>query len=162
MFDEARQTYADVRFAQSKGANNLSIGDKSGKQVYLWDTTANVGIVWGYPMDHNIAASNVFYADHTVGMGGGMRYFDSPDPGLAEYGHGFFFFTTAAAAEYYFLQGHLEAGKKYLDWMLDNANSYGLMPEHISPDGLQCSPASPLSWCSAEFAAAVLLWSQKQ
>jgi hypothetical protein len=48
MFDEARQTYADVRFAQSKGANNLSIGDKSGKQVYLWDTTANVGIVWGY------------------------------------------------------------------------------------------------------------------
>jgi GH15 family glucan-1,4-alpha-glucosidase len=162
MFDETRQTYADVRFAASKGANNQSIGDKSGKKVYLWDTTANVGIIWGFSNHHDIAASNVFYANHTVGMGGGMRYFDSPEARLAEYGHGFFFFTTAAAAEYEFLQRHNGAGKKFLDWMLRNANSYGLMPEHISPDGLHCSPATPLSWCSAEFAAAVLLCSQTQ
>jgi GH15 family glucan-1,4-alpha-glucosidase len=162
MFDETRQTYTDVRFAQTKGANNQSIGDKSGKKVYLWDTTANVGIIWGFPNHHHIEASNIFYANHTVGMGDGMRYFDSPDPGLAEYGHGFFFFTTAAAAEYQFLQRHVDTGRKFLDWMLRNANSYGLMPEHISPDGLHCSPATPLSWCSAEFAAAVLLYSQMQ
>ncbi|MBV8817711.1 MAG: hypothetical protein JO022_05085 [Acidobacteriaceae bacterium] len=160
MFDETRQTYADVRFAQTKGANNQSIGDKSGKKAYLWDTTANVGVIWGYPNHREIELSNVFYDKNTVGMGGGMRYFDSPDPGLAGYGHGFFFFTTAAAAEYQLLQGKIERGKSFLDWMLRNPNSYGLMPEHISPDGMQCSPASPLSWCSAEFAAAVLLFSQ--
>ena len=160
MFDETRQTYADVRFAQTKGANNQSIGDKSGKKAYLWDTTANVGVIWGYPNHREIELSNVFYDKNTVEMGGGMRYFDSPDKGLAEYGHGFFFFTTAAAAEYQLLQGKIERGKSFLDWMLRNPNSYGLMPEHISPDGMQCSPASPLSWCSAEFAAAVLLFSQ--
>lgn len=160
MFDDTRQTYADVRFAQTKGAKNQSIGDKSGKKVYLWDTTANVGIIWGYPNHREIELSNVFYDKNTTGMGGAMRYFDSPDPGLAGYGHGFFFFTTAAAAEYQLLQGKVEAGKGFLDWMVRNANSYGLMPEHISPDGSQCSPASPLSWCSAEFAAAVLLLSQ--
>jgi GH15 family glucan-1,4-alpha-glucosidase len=160
IFDNNRQTYADVRFAPTKGANNQSIGDKSGKKVYLWDTTANVGIIWGYPDHRDIELSNVFYRNNTVGMGGGMRYFDSPDPGLAEYGHGFFFFTTAAAAEYEFLRGNVDAGRKFLDWMVRNANCYGLMPEHISPDGLHCSPASPLSWCSAEFAATVLLFSQ--
>jgi GH15 family glucan-1,4-alpha-glucosidase len=162
MFDPIRQTYADVRFAESKGANNVSIADKSGKKVYLWDTTANVGIIWGYPNHREIELSNAFYAKNTVAPGGGMRYFDSTDPALAEYGHGIFFFTSAAAAEYQFLQGNVAAGKRFLDWMLRNANSYGLMPEHISPNGSRCSPASPLSWCSAEFAAAVLFWSQLQ
>lgn len=160
MFDRTRKTYADVRFAESKGANNQSIGDKSGQKVYLWDTTANVGILWGYPNHRESAESNAFYDSHTVGLGGGMRYFDSTNPGLAGYGHGFFFFTTAAAAEYHFLDGDAAKGEKFLNWMLRNANSYGLMPEHISPDGLQCSPASPLSWCCAEFAIAVLLFSQ--
>lgn len=160
MFDSTRQTYADVRFAQSKGANNQSIGNKSGQKLYLWDTTANVGIIWGYANHHEMELTNDFYAKNTVKLDGGMQYFDSTDPGLAEYGHGVFFFTTAAAAEYQLLQGNASAGKGFLDWMLRNANSYGLMPEHISPDGQHCSPASPLSWCSAEFAAAVLLWSQ--
>lgn len=160
MFDPTRQTYADVRFAQSKGANNQSIGNKSGQRLYLWDTTANVGIIWGYPNHHEMELTNDFYTKNTVKLDGGMQYFDSSDPGLAEYGHGVFFFTTAAAAEYQLLQGNATAGKGFLDWMLRNANSYGLMPEHISPDGQHCSPASPLSWCSAEFAAAVLLWSQ--
>jgi hypothetical protein len=34
------------------------------------------------------------------------------------------------------------------------------MPERIFLDESDCSPASPLSWCSAEFAAALLLWSR--
>jgi GH15 family glucan-1,4-alpha-glucosidase len=89
-----------------------------------------------------------------------MQYFDSPDPGLASYGHGVFFFTTAAAAQYESLYGRSSTAKSFIDWMMRNANSYGLMPEHILPDGSDCSPASPLSWCSAEFAAALLLWSQ--
>ena len=160
MFDQAQQTYADVRFAQTKGANNQSLTDKSGKKVYLWDTTANVGVIWGYPNHREIELSNAFYAKHTVALDGGMRYFDSTDPGLAEYGHGVFFFTTAAAAEYQFLHGDAMAGQNFVDWMLRNANAYGLMPEHINPDGLDCSPASPLSWCGAEFAMALLLWSR--
>ncbi len=160
MFDGSRQTYADVRFTGSKGADNRSIAGKSGQKVYLWDTTANVGVIWGYPDHRQIQLSNAFYQKNTIGLGGGMRYFDSSNPGLAGYGHGFFFFTTAVAAEYQFLHGDPAAGKDFVDWMLRNANSYGLMPEHINPDGKDCSPASPLSWCSAEFAIAVLLCSQ--
>jgi GH15 family glucan-1,4-alpha-glucosidase len=106
--------------------------------------------------------SNVFYKNNTVKLGGGMEYFDSPDPGLASYGHGVFFFTTAAAAEYETLRGQKSAAQGYIDWMMRNGNSYGLMPEHISPDGAEVSPASPLSWCSAEFAAALLLQSERQ
>ncbi len=160
MFDKTRQTYADVRFTGVKGKNGESLTDRSGEKTYLWDTTANVGLIWGYPNHRDIELSNVFYAKNTVKLGGGMQYFDSPDPGLAAYGHGVFFFTTAAASEYQSLYGNKTTAKSFIDWMMRNANSYGLMPEHINPDGSDCSPASPLSWCGAEFAAALLLWSQ--
>jgi GH15 family glucan-1,4-alpha-glucosidase len=158
MFDPARQTYGDVRFTGVKGPNGESLPG-AGQKLYLWDTTANVGVIWGYPNHRELELSNVFYKNNTVKLGGGMQYFDSPDPGLASYGHGVFFFTTAAAAEYETLRGQKSAAQGYIDWMMRNGNSYGLMPEHISPDGTEVSPASPLSWCSAEFAAALLLWS---
>ncbi len=159
MFDKTRQTYADVRFTDVKGANGVSPTNQSGKEIYLWDTTANVGVIWGYPNHREIDLSNAFYAKNTVKLGGGMQYFDSPDPGLASYGHGVFFFTTAAASEYESLYGKASKAKGFIDWMIRNSNSYGLMPEHILPDDSDCSPASPLSWCCAEFAAALLLWS---
>ena len=104
--------------------------------------------------------SNAFYRKNTVKLEGGMQYFDTPDAGLAEYGHDVFFFTTAAAAQYELIYGSKSAGKGFIDWMLRNANVYGLMPERIRQNGLDCSPASPLSWCCAEFAAALLLWNQ--
>jgi GH15 family glucan-1,4-alpha-glucosidase len=158
MFDPARQTYGDVRFTGVKGPNGESLPGQ-GQKLYLWDTTADVGVIWGYPNHRELELSNVFYKNNTVKLAGGMQYFDSPDPGLAGYGHGVFFFTTAAAAEYEMLRGQKSAAQDYIDWMMRNGNSYGLMPEHISPDGAEVSPASPLSWCSAEFAAALLLWS---
>ena len=160
MFDQSRQTYADVRFTGQKSAGGVSLNEQSGQKTYLWDTTANVGVIWGYPNHREIVLSNVFYDRNTVKLGGGMQYFDSPDPGLAGYGHGVFFFTTADAAEYQTLYGKKSAARNLIGWMLRNANSYGLMPEHISPDGKELSPASPLSWCSAEFAAALLLWNR--
>jgi GH15 family glucan-1,4-alpha-glucosidase len=160
MFDESRQTYADVRSIGKKGKHGESIAGEPGEKTYLWDTTANVGAIWGYPNHRALQLSNVFYDRNTVKLGGGMQYFDSPDPGLADYGHADFFFTTAAAAQYQSMYGDNSKAKQFLDWMLANANCYGLMPERILPDGSDCSPASPLSWCCAEFAAALLLWSQ--
>ncbi len=160
MFDKSRQTYADVRFTDRKGANGESLTGQYGQQTFLWDTTANVGAIWGYPNHHALELSNAFYAKNTVKLGGGMQYFDSPDPGLAAYGHDVFFFTTAAAAQYEAMYGNKSTAKRFIDWMLRNANSYGLMPERIFLNESDCSPASPLSWCSAEFAAALLRWNQ--
>lgn len=160
VFDTTRQTYADVRFTGTKGKNGVSLTEQTGQKTYLWDTTANVGAIWGYPHNHELELSNVFYDKNTVKLGGGMQYFDAPDAGLASYGHGVFFFTTAAAAEYQTMYGKKSKAQGFLDWMIRNANAYGLMPEHISPDGKEVSPASPLSWCAAEFAAAMLLWSE--
>jgi GH15 family glucan-1,4-alpha-glucosidase len=160
MFDTSRQTYADVRFTGKKGPNGESLTGQSREKMYLWDTTANVGVIWGYPNHREMELSNLFYETNTVKLGGGMQYFDSPDAGLAEYGHAVFFFTTAAASQYQSFRGNKGAAKSFLDWMYRNGNSYGLMPERIFLDDSDCSPASPLSWCSAEFAAALLLWSR--
>ncbi len=160
MFDATRQTYADLRSASKKGEHGESIAGQPEEKTYLWDTTANVGLLWGYPNHRAVELSNAFYEKNTVKLDGGMQYFDTPDPGLAGYGHDVFFFTTAAAAQYQSLYGTRPAAKGFVDWMLRNANSYGLMPERIYLDGKDCSPASPLSWCCAEFAAAVLLLSR--
>ena len=156
MFDPSRQTYADVRFTGKKGPNGESLPGQAGQKTYLWDTTANVGVIWGYPKHREIELSNIFYEKNTVKLGGGMQYFDTTDAGLAEYGHAVFFFTTAYASQYQSLYGDRTKAKAFIDWMLRNANSYGLMPERILPDDSDCSPATPLSWCSAEFAAALL------
>ena len=160
MFDQSRQTYADVRFTGKKGPNGESLPGQPSDKTYLWDTSANFGAVWGYPKHRELELSNLFYAKNTVKLDGGMQYFDTTDPGLAEYGHAVFFFTTAAASQYQSLYGDKAAAKSFIDWMLRNANSYGLMPEHINLDGSDASAASPLSWCSAEFASALLAWSK--
>ncbi len=129
MFDQSRRTYADVRFTAKKGPHGESLPGQPGEKTYLWDTSANFGVIWGYPNHREIELSNRFYAMNTVKLNGGMQYFDTTDPGLADLGHAVFFFTTAA-------------------------------PERIYLDDSDVSPASPLSWCSAEFASAVLAWSR--
>jgi len=161
MFDPSRQTYADVRFTSKKGPNGESLPGQPNDKTYLWDTSANFGVIWGYSKHREIELSNLFYLKNTVKLDGGMQYFDTTDPGLAEYGHAVFFFTTAAASQYQSLYGDKARAKSFIDWMLRNANSYGLMPERINLDGSDVSPASPLSWCSAEFTSALLAWSRR-
>jgi len=158
MFDAVRKTYVDVRFAGGKGVHSQDLMKHTGKRVLLWDTSTNFGPLWGYPDHLDLKQSNQFYAAHCVKLGGGMQYFDAPDPGLAGYGHDVFLFTTAAAAQYQARFGDPARARRHIDWMLENANVYGLMPERIYLDGSDCSPASPLSWCSAEFVAALLEW----
>jgi GH15 family glucan-1,4-alpha-glucosidase len=58
------------------------------------------------------------------------------------------------------LFGNPKVAKQNIDWMINNSNSYGLMPERIYLNNSDCSPASPLSWCSAEFSAALLYYSK--
>ena len=158
MFDKERSTYADVHFAGSKSIDNRSLAQTSGEALYLWDTSANFGVLWGYPDHPRIQQSNAFYAQHCVKEAGAMQYFDAPDAGLAGYGHDLFFFTTSAAAQYQAKYGDPVRAKLHIDWMMNNANLYGLMPERIYLNGSGCSQASPLSWCCAEFAAALLEW----
>ncbi len=158
MFDEQRGTYADVRFAGRKDTGDRSFAKTGGEALYLWDTSANFGALWGYPDHQRLQDSNRLYAGHCVKQDGGMQYFDAPDPGLSGYGHDLFLFTTAAAAQYHARFGDPVRARVHIDWMLHNANVYGLMPERIYLNGSGCSQASPLSWCCAEFAAALLEW----
>ena len=156
MFDSSRGTYADVRFAGGKASGQRSVSGAAGEKLYLWDTSANFAILWGYPDHAEMRQSNDFYSRHCVKDDGGLQYFDSPDPGLAGYGHDLFFFTTAAAAQVHASGGDAEQARRHVDWMLRNLNLYGLAPERIYLNGSGCSQASPLSWCCAELAAALL------
>jgi GH15 family glucan-1,4-alpha-glucosidase len=45
IFDNKRKTYADVRFAAKKNKDNSSVQDAYGDTLYLWDTSANFGIL---------------------------------------------------------------------------------------------------------------------
>lgn len=161
MFDRKRMAYTAVRFHGIKAEDNRSISSPAADTLYLWDTSVNFGVLWGYPDHLELVRTNEFLEQNTVILGGGVQYFEAKDnAGLSAYGNDAFFFTTAAAAQYYARGGKPEPAKKHIDWMIRNANVYGLMPERIYRDESDCSPASPLSWCCGEFAAAVLAWSR--
>lgn len=161
MFDPTIQSYADFRFIGKKIKNNVSYSGIGKDTIFLWDSSVNFGILWGYPNHAEIVKTNKFISENTVKLNGGVQYFDSPDAGLANYGNDVFFFTTSAAAQYHSLYGDKQVAKKHIDWMINNSNIYGLMPERIYLNESDCSPASPLSWCSAEFALALLLYSNQ-
>jgi GH15 family glucan-1,4-alpha-glucosidase len=156
MFDKTRNTYTDVRFAGNKNTDNSSLQNTVGDTLYLWDTSSIFGILWGYPNHKMMQQTNDFYATNTVKYGGGVQYFNAPDQGLASYGNDMFFFTTAARAQYLALNNNIAESQKHIDWMIDNSNIYGLMPERIYLNNQDCSDASPLSWCCAEFTAALI------
>lgn len=162
LFDTKRNAYVALRFHGIKAEGNVSITKPSTDTLYLWDTTLNYGVLWGYPNTPNIMLSNKFYQDSAVALGGGVQYFEATDNGwLTAYGRDAFFFPSAASAQYYALHGDPSVAKRHIDWMIRNSNTYGLMPERIYLNESDCSSASPLSWCGAEFAAAVLVWSER-
>lgn len=162
MIDPFRKCYTAVRYHAIKGEDNRSISDKSGKKLFLWDTSDYFGILWGYPDHAEFKISNNYMKTYNVGDNGGMKYFEAFDNAwLSAYGGDLFFFTTAASSEYNSLYGSPIYAKRAVDWMISNSNSYGLMPERIYSNLTDCSDASPLSWCNAEFAEAVLLISSK-
>jgi len=156
MFDKKRNTYADVRFAGNKNADNSSLQNTIGDTLYLWDTSSIFGILWGYPNHKAMRQTNDFYKNNTVKYNGGVQYFTAPTQGLAAYGNDMFFFTTAARAQYLAMNNNITESKKHIGWMIKNSNIYGLMPERIYLNNLDCSDASPLSWCCAEFATSLL------
>ncbi len=161
MYDKNRKTYAAVRFHGVKAGDNSSIITPTKDTLYLWDTSLYFGILWGYPNHDEMENTVNFIEQNCVKLNGGVQYFEAKDNAwLSEYGGDLFFFTTAASAEYESLYGKLSVAHKYINWMIEYSNIYGLMPERIIHNGADCSEASPLSWCNAEFAAAVLTYSQ--
>ncbi len=125
---------------------------------YSYNTSANFGYAWGCRRPEILdwlRNSNLYYNDHAVKLNGGMQYFDADG-----YGHDLFGFTTAAAAQFQAYEGDEKSYRRHLNWLMDHANIYGLMPERIyyppkdERDGV--AEASPLTWCSAEFVLALL------
>ncbi len=144
MFDKSIKSYIDLRPKEELNSR------------FLWDTSVNFGIVWDYNINEHLLQTNEFIWNNCRKLGYGIQYFDSPNEGLAAYGHDLFFFTTSAAAQYHCRVNDKEKYFLLINWMMENSNSYRLMPERIYLSGEDCSPASPLSWCCAEFVNALL------
>ncbi len=127
----------------------LLADERDGSLAY--DTSMLFGPAWGYPADPRLDSSLAWILDNATAHGGGVRYFD----GMG-YGQDLFFFTTSAASEYASLLGDRVTAEQLLDWMAAFSNRYGLAPERVYADGSGAAEASPLSWCAAEVAVAVL------
>lgn len=134
LYDKNRHAYMDKR-----------------NGIFMWNTSTNFGVLWGFPNTPELVSTNDWYLANTQKLGGGMQYFDAQG-----YGHDVFFFNTAAAAQYQAIYGNSVEYRKMANWMLNHLNIYGLTPERIYLDESGASPASPLSWCMGEFALALL------
>ncbi len=162
LFDTKRNALCALRFHGVKAEGNYSISTASNDTLFLWDTSLNFGILWGYPNNLLVTQTNEFIEDSTSKQNGGIQYFEALDNAwLSNYGGDVFFFTTAAASQYQSLYGKLSLAKQHIDWMIKNSNTYNLMPERIYLNESDCSEASPLSWCNAEFAASIYVFSKK-
>ena len=116
-----------------------------------YDTSMLFGPAWGFPANPMLDSSLAWFLDSATAHGGGVRYFE----GMG-YGQDLFYFTTSASAQYAAATGELESADHLLDWMLAFTNRYGLAPERVYADGSGGAEATPLSWCAAELAVAVL------
>ncbi|MBI2417681.1 MAG: hypothetical protein HYV28_07220 [Ignavibacteriales bacterium] len=155
-----KNTYSAVRFHGLKD-DNKSLTEQSGAKLYLWDGTMQFGALWGYPIHPMLQSTIQFYEENIIKPEGGMQYFEALDNGgLSSYGGDLFFFSTAALSQYYSLYVSKEKALHHIKWMINNANIYGLMPERIYLNYSDCSDASPLTWCNAEFAAAIYTYLQ--
>jgi GH15 family glucan-1,4-alpha-glucosidase len=125
----------------------------------MWDVTTQFAALWGFPDYPMLSSSIEFFEKNCVKLDGGFQYFEAMDPGISGYGGDVFFFTTASMAQYYCLTKTPAKALPLIRWMVKNSNCYGLMPERIYLDNSDCSDASPLSWCNAEFALAVYQYS---
>lgn len=162
LFDVKRNALCALRFHGVKAESNYSISTPAKDTIFLWDTSLNFGILWGFPNNLLVAETNKFIEDSTSKQNGGIQYFEALDNAwLSNYGGDVFFFTTAAASQYQSIYGNISLAKKHIDWMIKNSNVYGLMPERIYLNESDCSEASPLSWCNAEFAASIYVFSKK-
>jgi GH15 family glucan-1,4-alpha-glucosidase len=154
-FDKKDSALKAIRFHGNKSADNRSITSESQSRLFMWDGTMQFGVLWGYPEDAMLRSTIDFYSRNLIKNGGGMQYFQALDPGLAGYGGDCFFFNTASFSQYFSLTKQKEKAYPLINWMCSNSNIYGLMPERIYLNQTDCSDASPLSWCNAEFALAV-------
>jgi len=116
-----------------------------------YDTSMMFGPAWGFPAGAVLDSSLAWILAEATAHGGGVRYFEGMD-----YGQDLFYFTTSAAAQYAASQGDLTTATQLLEWMTTSSNRYGLAQERIYADGSGAAEATPLSWCAAEVAVALL------
>lgn len=161
LFDQSRKLYTACRYTTIKTEDNFSIPDKKGELLNLWDMTSVFGILWGFP-DHPMMQQTYQYMKANLNDNGGVRYFEATDKGfLEDYGDDLFYFATAAWAKYAVMQKDYAFAQKNLDWVINQSNIYGLMPERVKSDHSGISDASPLTWGCAEFAGAVKYFAKK-
>jgi hypothetical protein len=116
-----------------------------------YDSSLLFGPAWGFPADPVLDSTWAWLMDNARAHGGGVRYFEGMD-----YGQDLFGFTTSAAAQYAVTIGETWASEELMEWMGAFSNRYGLFPERVYADGSGAAEASPLSWCAAETAMAIL------
>lgn len=158
-----------LQVSQEIAANLIQIYEQKRNAFFDWrqdqfffNTSANFGYIWGFRLPEIVdwlVNTNEYYRQNCTKLEGGVQYFGS-DGHAAGYGTDLFGFTTAAAAQFQAFEGTPDKFRDHLDWLKNNANTYGLIPERVhfpvSEEGTGVAEASPLSWCNAEFVMALL------
>ncbi|MDQ0338461.1 hypothetical protein J2S00_001245 [Caldalkalibacillus uzonensis] len=125
----------------------------SDEVVKKYDTPQYFAPLYGYPLNERMQKNNRFLLEHASFFGHGIGYTEQ------EYHHGPWLFNTAACAQFQALIGDAEQYEAKINWLLDHANGYGLMPEAIDAQNEQQAFINPLTWACAEFVSAISILS---
>ncbi len=162
LYDTTRQTYTARRYWADKSDGYFNFFRIKGKLLYLWDATNVFGVLWGFP-DDDLMRLSYDYTWENLTDGGGVRFFEAHDKGwLTDYGLSLVFSVTASNAKYAVRQHIPSRAAVHIDWMIENSNTYGLMPDRILSDYSGTGEASPDTWSCSEFAASIKLYAKSR
>ncbi|MBU9713878.1 hypothetical protein [Evansella tamaricis] len=119
--------------------------------VKKYDTPQYFGPLYGYPVTERMEKTNAFLLKHARFFGAGVGYTEQ------EYHHGPWLFNTGACAQYQAITGNWREYSLIVDWMVNHANEYGLMPEAIDGNDESICFINPLTWACAEFVSTIAI-----
>ncbi|MBW9141860.1 MAG: glycoside hydrolase family 15 protein, partial [Candidatus Aramenus sp.] len=149
--EEYKVKYSAAAEEVKKGLDKFFVGDHFARSLHddKVDSSTLLGAMLALdPKDERVKA-NRKKVEEVLNVNGGIARYEGDWYLKEDERPNAWFISTLWLAQHYAFEGNPEMGKKYLEWVLKNSLSTGVIPEQISPSGNYPS-VSPLVWSHAE------------
>ncbi|MEW9492515.1 MAG: glycoside hydrolase family 15 protein [Candidatus Aramenus sulfurataquae] len=149
--EEYRVKYSAAAEEVKKGLDKFFVGDHFARSLHddKVDSSTLLGAMLALdPKDERVKV-NRKKVEEVLNVNGGIARYEGDWYLKEDERPNAWFISTLWLAQHYAFEGNPEMGKKYLEWVLKNSLSTGVIPEQISPSGNYPS-VSPLVWSHAE------------
>ncbi|AWR94133.1 glycoside hydrolase family 15 protein [Acidianus brierleyi] len=149
--DNYKEKYLNAAEEIKKGLDMFFVGDHFARSLNdkTVDSSTLLGSMLALDKDDKRVSINRKTVEEKLLVNGGIARYENDWYLKEDNKPNAWFITTLWLAQHYVFEGNMENAIKYLNWVLTNSLSTGIIPEQISPTGNYPS-VSPLVWSHAE------------